>query len=334
MGEVTTHDLKLRRTTLRLNWFVAAAMMIGIASLTRGPAVAQTPELEACFGRGSTTLDQRIAGCTAVIRSGRLTGKPLSFAYNARGLAFASSGQMDPAIDDFDEAIRNDPENAEAFSNRSLAQLKNKQYDQAVGDFGRSIAIAPDAAAPWAFLGDTLYEMGQPDRAIQSFEEAIKRAPDWMWAYNDRGELYLDRGDYDLAIKDFDQTVRTSTDMAMGWTNRCRAYLIVGRLDEALRDCNEALKLEPNFVNRMLKSGQVSAIEHRGLVHLKAGRWDLAIADLDDALVLTPESAEVLYSRGIVKSKLGDQAAGNADMARASKIQGDIADRLAAFGIK
>ena len=37
MGEVTTHDLKLRRTTLRLNWFVAAAMVIGIAGSIQEP---------------------------------------------------------------------------------------------------------------------------------------------------------------------------------------------------------------------------------------------------------------------------------------------------------
>src|SRR5262249_26225872 len=103
---------------------------------------------------------------------------------------------------------------------------------------------------------------------------------------------------------------------------------------EALTDCNEALKIEPKFINHMVKSGTVSAIGDRGLVYLKTGQFDSAIDDFGKALELTPKSAEILYGRGIAKLKKGDAAAGDADIAAAKALQPDIVDAMARLGVK
>jgi tetratricopeptide (TPR) repeat protein len=298
-------------------------------------ALAQPQEqIDACNGKNDASADLRIGGCTALIRTGKYSNKNLSIIFNLRGKAYRDNRDIEAALKDYDQAIRLDPNNAQAYANRGSAFHAKKQYDRALADYAKSLALKPDNATAWAYQGDSYYYAGKPEDAIKSFANAIKYSPDWMWPYNDRGELYLDRDDFELAIKDFDNVVRTSSAYAMGWNNRCRALAIVGRLDQALRDCEEALKINPKFVNHMLKSGNVSAIQHRGLIHLKAGRLGPAIEDFDKALELTKDSAEVLYSRGVAKVKNGDATGGNADIAAAKAIDSGIAEKMAKYGVK
>jgi Flp pilus assembly protein TadD len=84
----------------------------------------------------------------------------------------------------------------------------------------------------------------------------------------------------------------------------------------------------------MTKSGAVSAIQNRGLVHLKAGELDLAIKDYNEAFLLLPNNAEVLYGRGIAKQKNGDAAGAFPDISRAQSLNPDIVEKFAAFGVK
>jgi tetratricopeptide (TPR) repeat protein len=305
------------------------------AVLSVSPLVAQTPaQVDFCNLRDNAPADMKISGCTAVILSGELTGKSLGVVFNLRGQAYASKRELDHAIEDYDQAIRLYPQFVEAFINRGKANSLIGKDERALNDYAKAIEFAPYNATAWAYQGDVYYHAGQPEQAIRSFAESIKRSPQWMWPYNDRGELYLDRDDYELAIQDFDQVIKWGPTYPMGWNNRCRALAIVGRLEQALRDCNEAIKRNPKFINRMVKSGAVSAIEDRGLVHLKAGRLDLAIDDLNKAFQLTPRSAEVLYSLGIAKLKNGDTAGGNSDITAAKGIQADIGEKLANYGVK
>ena len=54
-----------------------------------------------------------------------------SASLNASGSKYAMKGQFDRAIADFDEAIRLDPKNADAFYNRGNAYAEQRQYDRA-----------------------------------------------------------------------------------------------------------------------------------------------------------------------------------------------------------
>jgi Flp pilus assembly protein TadD len=49
-----------------------------------------------------------------------------------------------------------------------------------------------------------------------------------------------------------------------------------------------------------------------------------ARADYDKALQLNPKNPYTLFARGVLKKKMGDEAGGDADIARARQIKPDI----------
>jgi tetratricopeptide (TPR) repeat protein len=256
---------------------------------------------------------------------------PAAFYY--RGFAYEGLKQYPRAIQDFDQVIALKPDFPNVFAERGAAHVRNKEYAAAVADLLHAIDLKPDDASPRAYLGDVYGEMGKPDLAIKSFGEAIERDGKWMWPRNDRGEVYLGQGDFAHAAEDFDAAVTLEPASPIGWNNRCRLRAITGKLDAALEDCNTAIKLDPTFVNTMDKDVDVSALQDRALVHLKAGRFGDAIHDYDAAEKLVPKSAEVLYGRGLAKHRNGDTAGGDADIAAAKAIDPKIAETYASYGV-
>jgi tetratricopeptide (TPR) repeat protein len=82
-----------------------------------------------------------------------------------------------------------------------------------------------------------------------------------------------------------------------------------------------------------LQPSDPQAIDSRAFTYLKLGQLDDAIVDYDAALRLNPKLAVSLYGRGLAKLKKGDASGGNADIAAAKAIRGDIADEFARYGV-
>ncbi len=87
--------------------------------------------------------DLQIGGCTAVIRSGQWQGKDLAWAYYNRGVAYGNLGEYRRAIEDYDEALRLDPDYAVAYNNRGSAYSNLGEYRRAIGDFARALWLDP-----------------------------------------------------------------------------------------------------------------------------------------------------------------------------------------------
>jgi tetratricopeptide (TPR) repeat protein len=319
----------------RLRHLIIASVCFASASLAALPAGAQTQQqIDWCNGKDGAAPDLVIGGCTALIQSGKFSGKNLAIVFYLRGKAYRSKGESDKALTDLTQAIKLDPKHSLAYEERGgLYVSSKKDYQAALRDLALAIELAPNNSTAWAYQGDAFYGAGQDQSAIASFEQSIKLAPDWMWPANDRGELYADRGDYQEALRDFDHVVAVSAAYAMGWNNRCRVNAILGRLDQALKDCDEALKINPKFTNSMKKSGRVSARQHRAFVLLKAGRFDEAIQDYTLALDIL-SNAETLFGRGTAKLKKGDKAGADADIASAKALDPTIGEKFVGFGVK
>ena len=70
----------------------------------------------------------------------------MAFVYNNRGVAWANKGNLDNAIADYNEAIRLDPNNADAYYNRGIAWGRKGNLDNAIADYNEVIRLNPNFA--------------------------------------------------------------------------------------------------------------------------------------------------------------------------------------------
>ena len=69
-------------------------------------------------------------------------------AFSDRAVAYQSEGQYDRAIQDFDEAIRLNPQDEQAFRNRGAVKKKKGDVAGSDADFAKANALCRGAMCP------------------------------------------------------------------------------------------------------------------------------------------------------------------------------------------
>ena len=129
------------------------------------------------------------------------------------GAQLQELGRFEEAIAQYDEAIRLNLEQAEAYSNRCLAYWNIREFQ----------------------------------RASRDCDEAIRLDPEQVEPYNNRGLVYDDLGQSRRAIEDYNEALRLDPQFARAYVNRCLAYWGISEFQTALKDCDEAIRLDPNW---------------------------------------------------------------------------------------
>lgn len=104
----------------------------------------------------------------------RLNLPPLymGYAYHNRGIAYAEFGQYERAIEDFDWAIRLDPQYASAYHNRGVAYYHLGQYDLAIEDYDKAIKLDPHLAEAYYGRGLAYAILGNSREAELDYAKA------------------------------------------------------------------------------------------------------------------------------------------------------------------
>jgi lipoprotein NlpI len=124
-------------------------------------------------------------------------------AFNDRGVAYLDKGDDDRAIGDYSEAIRIDPEDANAFTHRGAAYRARGDLDLASADYNAAIRIDPKSGKALVGRGDVFSIRGGNDRALADYNEAIRLNPNSPLGYFARGRSYLFAGAVEKALADF-----------------------------------------------------------------------------------------------------------------------------------
>jgi tetratricopeptide (TPR) repeat protein len=122
-------------------------MLIGSVALLAviAPAAAASrADWDACKGNDP---DHSIAACTRIIQGRGETAKNSAIARRYRGLAYQRKDDLDRAIADYGEAIRLDPEYAEAYYGRGLTYRNKGDLERAIADYSEAIRLDPKLAA-------------------------------------------------------------------------------------------------------------------------------------------------------------------------------------------
>ncbi len=290
------------------------------------PAYAQpSPDQIQCANQDRTIAPDRvIGGCTALIESGTLSGRPLSIALYNRGLAYRRKGDSAHALADFNAAITADPDNTFAVMIRGTTRYQQGDTDGAIADYGEAIRVDANNALAFTNRCSAYRSKGDNDRAIADCDQAIRLDPRLVMAFINRGLVWLARGDADRAIADDDEAIRLSPQSALAFLNRGIARGAKGDYDRAIADYDEAIRLAPQLAE---------AFNNRGSLRRLKGDNDGAIADLDAAIQLDATSPGAFYNRGKAWLAKGEPARAIVDLGRAVALDPKFAPAVTSRGL-
>jgi tetratricopeptide (TPR) repeat protein len=330
-------------TRRRLKALVVAAGIIGGGLALPGPAGAQTAQqFRWCNGDDHATPDMMIDGCTALIRSGRYSGRNLAVAFTNRGSAYDDKRDEERAIADHDQAIKIDPRLHLAFNNRANAYGRKGDIDRAIADYDQAIRINPKFFQAYNNRGTTYRDERRDfDRALADYDAAIRINPRFADAYNNRGLAYDHKGDRDRALAEYSSAIRVDPKYALAYNNRGLIHYDRGEYDDAIADFGAAIGADPRYANAhrnradayvkqgdydramldflaalALNAKDSAAYLGRGIAYEKMGDYDRAIADYDSAIAIDPQESAAFTNRGYAHFYRGDFADAAADLAR------------------
>ncbi len=95
----------------------------------------------------------------------------------AEGVAALNQDDPAAAIDKFTEALKLDPNLAEAYLNRGVAHLRLDQPAEAVADFDKALELAPTSSEALYNRALAYSRSGVYDKALADYTQALKYAP-------------------------------------------------------------------------------------------------------------------------------------------------------------
>lgn len=222
---------------------------------------------EALIAKGD--WDRAIADYTALIE------RECGWAYLERGRIHLRKGDIEPALADFDEAIRNDPLSALPFYGRGLICAENRgELDRGIADFTRAIRLAPGYAWAYHMRGWSYGQKGDFDRAITDCNEAIRLDGNVSHFYRNRGWTHLRRSEYHEAIADCSEAIRLDPKDAAAFAIRGAAYVGTEKYDQAVSDLSRAIRLNPRDAKAYLNRSK--AYQEKGDLERAGADWDVA----------------------------------------------------------
>jgi tetratricopeptide (TPR) repeat protein len=213
-------------------------------------------------------------------------------AYYKRAVARFDLGDLQGAIADYNQALRLNPQSVESYFGRALALLALRDNQGAIADANQVIKINPTHAAAFNLEGTAYRSLGDTNQAIASLKKAA--------------ELYLEQKDTVNCRKCLDAIkkiqapqIQKAQELAQteAFFSQALQKLKLGKYGDALADFNWLLQVDPK---------DARAYCYRGIVRCRLRDNQGAIEDLGMAMLLNPQDTQVRYHRGLVRIELRD----------------------------
>jgi len=139
--------------------------------------------------------------------------------------------------------------------------LRLVEQQQAIADLDQAIRLNPNDAEAYNIRGNVWDDIGDADRALADYEQAIRIDPNNPGTFRDRGILWRRKGALDRALVDLDRAIRLSFSDAQTYSDRGLLWYEKGHHDRAIADFRRAAQIDPGFAIAYINRG---VMVHRG----------------------------------------------------------------------
>jgi protein O-mannosyl-transferase len=219
-------------------------------------------------------------------------------AYNNRGFIMLKTGRMPEAIAQFEQALRYKPNFPEAHNNIGLALSSIGRMPDAIDHYQQALRIKPTYAEALNNMGEAFTRSDRPKEAIECYEQALALKSDFPEAQHNLGSILLQTGHPQEAIKYFEQTLKLKPDFFRTHNNLGTALLRSGRFDEAIEHYKQALRIKPDYIEAYANLASAYAKANRPAEAVQFAKKGLEIARSKGQTDLAKQFEDFLKSLG------------------------------------
>jgi tetratricopeptide (TPR) repeat protein len=195
--------------------------------------------------------------------------------YTREGFVLSHRGEYRAATTAFDQALKIDSNDAEAYYGRGVTQLCAGQYDAAISDYTSAIRLDP-RLIDYRNRSYAYEQTGDYVRALADLNEAINLDPKDSMLYLDRASLYGQSGEVQAAQADLDKAADINrVSPALGYANG-RAWILATSPSVQIRDPAVALRLATE-TSKVSAWSNPLVLDTLAAAYAQTGQFDNAI---------------------------------------------------------
>ncbi|MFA6093218.1 MAG: tetratricopeptide repeat protein [Elusimicrobiota bacterium] len=213
-----------------------------------------------------------------------------------RGDARLMAGDPRAAMEDFEDAILKDPQDAQAYVGRGRVRRAAADMAGAFQDLSQALKLSPDMLTARYHRARVLHESGHPEKALEELTRALQANPRFFLPYALVGVILAERSDFERAQKAYSKALALNPAYAPAYLGRAAARWRSGDAAGAAKDFDAAVRAAPK---------DCAPYYNRAEARLLRGERDAAIEDFQQAAAMRPEDPRTALQLGKRLSSFG-----------------------------
>ena len=144
--------------------------------------------------------------------------------------------------------------------NDAEVRLNYGNYEGAIECYQEALKLNPKNANAFFGMGFRQKNLKDEVKAIESFHKALEINPNFAECYNQSGIIACEAGLYDKALEAFTQAIKLDSKNTLYHSNMGIAYHMLGKYEDALACYDKALEIDKNNKNAKTARKEVTKI--------------------------------------------------------------------------